>query len=132
MKVKELFDRVDKENILHSLIQLQGGSNEVRQKYLFYFDYIKDAPDEIGEYNLLIEAVTNGVLDYKFFEGWMEVSQYIDTIPWIKLANCYLETDLNINDTLVLDRIVFFIISEATKFGEVFKNGYKDGKAVLQ
>jgi hypothetical protein len=62
----------------------------------------------------------------------MEVSQYIDTIPWIKLANCYLETDLNINDTLVLDRIVFFIISEATKFGEVFKNGYKDGKAVLQ
>lgn len=128
MKVKELLNRVDKESILYPLIQLQGGSNKVRQKYLFYFDSIKNAPEESGEYNLSIQAITNGVLDYKFFQGWDEVDQHIDTIPWNELANCYLETELNISDPLMADRIAFFIISEATKFGDVFKSGQSEVK----
>lgn len=125
MKVRDLLLKVDREKVLSPLIILNGGTPTVRKKYLEYIESLRCAPDKVGLFNLVIGQAVNGILDYTFSDGWNEVENYIDTMEWGELANCYIETDLNINDGNICDRIAFFIISEATKFGDVFKNKEK-------
>lgn len=119
MRVKELLDKANPVNIIHPLTALDGDEKSYG-KYLKYIYRIVNTPTSTPLYNLVIKATYDGVLEASFEAGWQSANIDLRTVKWPILANCVIETDFNLNDPRICDRIAFFILSECTAFGEDF------------